>query len=195
MLLRGLNLNIKRPKDSFVFGRLAPLSQWGSPFGGQRFAALTMASLLFFSLLSVGPGYLSAEAAKKKKGGGDAELQKTLEPMAKSLDALMGKVQSHMLFSPKDSGALLSLKFQLMDLMKDNPNNPLLVKPLFQAGVIYAGREQFIDSYEMFNYLTTNFPDNPYGIRAKSEIQQLKKLLGENYFATEGPPAAPEGKK
>jgi hypothetical protein len=136
---------------------------------------------------------LSAEAAKKKKGGGDAELQKNLEPIAKVIDELNIKVQSRLLFSPKDSGQLSEVKYKLLDLLKDNATNPLMVKPLYQAAVLYTGREQFTDAYELFSYLSTNFPETPYGIRAKNEMFKLKKMLGDDYFVDDTAPPAPAG--
>ncbi|MBY0405917.1 MAG: hypothetical protein K2X66_18585 [Cyanobacteria bacterium] len=136
---------------------------------------------------------LSAEAGKKKKGG-DAELQKALTPITKIIDDLLSKVQSHYLFSPKDSGQLTTLKFQLLDLMKDNPTNPLLTKPIYQAATIYGQREQYGDSMDLYTFLVTNFPDTPYGLRAKMDLEQIKKQSGMD-TSTPAPATAAPGAK
>lgn len=139
---------------------------------------LTTTLLLCCLFCSMGSADFVAEAAKKKAGKGDAELEKTLEPMNKTLAQLIVKAQSRALFSPKESGELVDIKYQLLDLMKDNTTNPLLIKPVYQAAVLCNQREQFDDAMDLYNFLIANFADSPYGLRAKGELQLLKKQIG-----------------
>lgn len=155
-----------------------------------------MAGLLTLLVLCTTSLSLEPALAAKKKKGGDSELQKVLEPMTKTIDDLLAKVQSHYLFSAKDNDALVTLKYQVLDIIKDNPTNPLVMKPVYQTAVIYNKREQFIDAYDLFTFISANFPDTPYGQRAKGEITKMKKQLGEDYFPvdTPTPPADPPKK-
>ncbi len=150
----------------------------------QRLTLLWLSGALVLGLVGMAPQQ-DIQAAKKKKDNGaaaDAELQKGLEPLNKSLSDMLIKIQGRMLFSPKEAGALADIKYKLFDLMKDNGKNPLLVKPLYQASIIYIKREQYEDAYELLSYLSNTFPDNPYAMRAKNQVLALKKRLGEDYF-------------
>lgn len=133
---------------------------------------------------------LAAEA--KKKGGGanpaaqaDAEVKKGIDPINEQLDKLIIKVQSRALLSPKEAGELAELKYKLMDIMNQYPQNALLARPVYQAGVLFFERESYNDAYELFNYLAQGYPGNPYGTKAKSQIQQLEKRFGADYFPVE----------
>ncbi len=166
-----------------------------------RFFSLILAIAL---VLATGT-CLPADAAKKKKGSGEgakaaAELQKGLDEINKQLNSLMVKVQSRALLSPKEAGQLVELKYKLLDLMNAQPNNPLLARPVYQAGVLYQERESYNDAYELFSYVAQGYPGNPYGAKAKSQIQQLEKRFGADYFFVEKsatmpePPAAKDAK-
>ncbi|MBK8190859.1 MAG: hypothetical protein IPK79_10465 [Vampirovibrionales bacterium] len=124
--------------------------------------------------------------AKKKKGGGDpaaeAKLKETVDGLGPTLSKLLSKIQSRYLFSPEDSGQLADARFKLMDLMQQFPKNPLLIQPVYQAAVVSKKREDYDEAFEMFSFLSANFPDNQYGLRAQGEIQSMRRLLGENYF-------------
>lgn len=141
-------------------------------------------------------GDFTAEAKKKAAAGPDpaiaaeAELKKNLEPIAKQLTDLQFKIQSRELLSPKDAGQLAELKYQLLDIVNQNPQNVLIAKPLYQAGIIYSEREEYNDAYELFSYLSQGFPTNPYGGKAKGQIQQLEKRFGPGYFAIEAAAAS-----
>ena len=151
---------------------------------------LVTACMLCAILLNMA-GDFTAEAKKKAAAGPDpaiqaeAELKKNLEPITKQLTDLLFKIQSRELLSPKDAGQLAELKYQLLDIVNQNPQNVLIAKPLYQAGIIYSDREEYNDAYELFSYLAQGFPTNPYGGKARGQIQQLEKRFGPGYFAIE----------
>ncbi len=135
--------------------------------------------------LSMGVGNLSANAKKKKKEvdpQAEAKLKEGLEPLSESLNKLLIKIQSRYLFSPEDSGELADIRYKLMELMKKHPKNKQMVQPVYQAAVLYQKRELYDEAYELYTFLSSSFPDNPYGLRANSEIRSMKRLLGDNYF-------------
>ena len=141
--------------------------------------AIVLVCLVCFGALS------PVEAAKKKKGDSakaEAELKKTLDPLAKQLNDLTVKMQGRLLFSPKDAGELFKVKYQLVDLMNEHPTSPLIAKPVYQAGVLFQAREEFTDAYELFGFLANQFPASPYGIKARGQIQQLEKRFGPDHF-------------
>lgn len=137
---------------------------------------------------------IPAQAKKKAKEAdttvqADAELQKGIEPINTDLTKLMMRLEGRALLSPDEAGKLVDLKYKLLDLVNQHPQNALLAKPLYQAGVIFNQREEYNDAYEMFSHLSTGFPTNPYGLRAKGQIQQLEKRFGADYFVAITPPA------
>ncbi len=140
-----------------------------------------------------------ADAAKKKKDAVDpqaeAKLKEGLEPMSKTLGEMLVKIQARALFSPDESGKLEEIKFQLLDLMNQHPKNPVLVQPVYQAGVVYQKRERYLDAYELFSFLSLNFPENPYGLRAQNEIRSMRQKLGDAYFPAEPEPEVAEDDK
>lgn len=140
-----------------------------------------------------------AEAAKKAaeeaaaKSAQDAAmkaLEKNIQPVGMVIEQLLMRSQSRYLFSPEDTGKLADAKFKLRDFMKDNPQSAVLIRPVYQTGILCFIREQFDDAYEMFSFLAANFPNDPYGLRAKAEIRQLKKKLGADYFNDMQPDSA-----
>jgi hypothetical protein len=126
--------------------------------------------------------------AKKKAAAVDpaaaaaAELQKTLDPINKKLLDLTVLVQSRALLSPKQAGELVDIKYKLLDIMNQFPQNELLVRPMYQAGVLFMEREEFNDAYELFHYVALGAATNAYVAKSKSQIQQLEKRFGPNYF-------------
>lgn len=150
-------------------------------------AAVVCCALTMCLALLVNP----VDAAKKKKA--DAELEKALTPITKILDELVVKAEANALFSAKENGEMLDVKFKLIDLMKDNGKNAGMAKPMFQTGLIMVKREQFSDAYELFNYIATNFVDSPYSGQARMEMNKMKKLLGEEQYNVLVSEAAPVG--
>ncbi len=148
----------------------------------KRFLSLFIMGGLLFSL---GFSDLSADAKKKKKvvdPQAEEKLKKGLEPLSDSLSKLLIKIQSRYLFSPEDSGELADIRYKLMALMKEHPKNKQMVQPVYQAAVLYQKRELYDEAYELYTFLSSTFPENPYGLRSTSEIRTMKRLLGENYF-------------
>jgi hypothetical protein len=147
--------------------------------------------LLTLAAVMVSAGSESAIAAKKKAAGPDPaaqaeeEVKKGLEPINTELTKFMIKVQSRSLLSPDEAGKLADLKFKLMDIMNQYPQSTSLAKPVYQAGMLFAEREEYNDAYELFSYLAQGFPTNPYGVKAKGQIQQLEKRFGASYFTVE----------
>ncbi|MBX2860243.1 MAG: hypothetical protein KTR14_03345 [Vampirovibrio sp.] len=133
--------------------------------------------LMGFALLCSGFSSDLPAEAKKKKGGGDAEVQKSLDEFKENLQSLLIKSQSRYIFSPKESGELAEIKFKLMDLMQSNPTSTALVTPVYQTGIIYVAREGYLDAYELFSFIAGNFPDNPYATRSKSMLNRLKSNI------------------
>lgn len=142
------------------------------------------------------------EAAKKKKDDGkdaakqEAEIKAVIDPVDKTLTTLMVKIQSRGLFSPQDAGKLADVQLKLEGLMDLYPKAPQIVKSVFQTGILLTEREDYMNGYEMLSFVATQFPDNPYGLKAKSKILQLEKKLGPDYFpkdeaAAPADPAAP----
>jgi hypothetical protein len=139
---------------------------------------------------------LIAEAKKKAAGPDPATqaeetLKKDVGPLSEKITGFMVKEESRILLSPKEAGELAELKFKLMDLMNDNPQNALLAKPLYQGAVLLSLREEYNDAYELFSSVAQNYPSTPYGLKAKGQIAQLEKRLGPVYFAVETASAAP----
>ncbi|MGE0199647.1 MAG: hypothetical protein AB7P76_01625 [Candidatus Melainabacteria bacterium] len=135
---------------------------------------------------------LPAEAKKAKQDDGqaaaaaaEAELKKQVDPIAKELDGMMTKLQSRALFSPTDAGKLADIKYKLTDLISQYPDSPMIVRPVFQAATLFAEREEFLDAYELYNFLASGFAAQPYGMRSKVKLEQLKKELGADYFPKE----------
>jgi TolA-binding protein len=132
---------------------------------------------------------LTAEAKKKADAGPDpaavaAEaLKKDIGPLCDKITQFMVKEESMLLLSPKEAGELAELKFKLMDLMNDNPQNPLLAKPLYQGAVLMTMREEYDDAHNFFSYVAQNYPTTPYGMKSKLQVSQLEKRFGADHFA------------
>lgn len=146
--------------------------------------------------LMMGTGMPWADAKKKAAGPdpaaqADVEVKKGVDPINEQLGKLMIKIQSRALLSPKDAGDLADIKYKLADMMDQYPQNALLAKPVYQAGVLLFAREEYSDAYELFSYVAQGYPTNPYGLKAKGQIQQLEKRFGADYFSAEA--AAPAG--
>ena len=157
----------------------------------QKASKTAIAALLVLAV-ALGAGFSTPADAKKKaaKGPTAEEIQKSIDTLTKDVDGLTMKVQSRALLSPQENGKLVEIKFKLMDLMGQSPNNPALVRPLYQAGVLYNARESYNDAYELFNYLTEGYPANPYSNKAKSQMQMLEKRFGaDTFFVEKGSPA------
>jgi|GEM_PF-5179010 len=132
---------------------------------------------------------LTAEAKKKAAAGPDpaavAEeaLKKDIGPLCQKITQFMVKEESMRLLSPKEAGELAELKFKLMDLMNDNPQNPLMAKPLYQGAVLMIMREEYDDAYNFFSYVGQNYPTTSYGMKSKVQVSQLEKRFGAEHFA------------
>lgn len=159
--------------------------------------ALLMAAIL---AVSIGfSGSITAEAKKKAAAAADpsaqadTEIKKVLDPLNEQLSKLMIKLQSRALLSPEEAGKLVDLKYKLLDLLGQYPQNALLAKPLFQAATLFAQREAYEDAYEMFNNLVQGYATSPYGLKAKGQLQQMDKKFGAGYFAEAALPATTSG--
>lgn len=163
-----------------------------TPLSGRNGAGLRKSlAMILLAGICLGAGAdLHAEAKKKGGGKADAEIQKGLEPINAALDPLLLKVQARALLSPEEAGKLTDLKYKLLDLVDQFPQNALLAKPVYQAALLFSLREEYSDAYELFGVLSGGFAASPYGIRAKGQMQQLEKRLGPDYFATMGAAAS-----
>lgn len=164
-------------------------------------------ALLLLTLCFTGLGDLTAEAQKKKakvdpaaQAAAEAEakakaeveaLKKGLDPVAAQLTKLMMRIEGRGLLSSEEAGQLVDMKYKLLDLMEQFPQNASLAKPVYQAGIIFVDREAYNDAFEMFNYLAQGYASNPYGAKAKGQIQTLERKFGANYFSVELAAPAP----
>jgi hypothetical protein len=161
---------------------------------------------LIVALLALGLGLgpslnLSAEAKKKAAAAvdptakNDAEVKKIVDPLNDQLGKLMLKVEARALLSPDEAGQLVDIKYKLVDAVTQYPQSTLLVRPLYQAGILFLQRESFNDAYELFSNLAQGFPTTPYGLKSKGQITQLEKRFGADYFAADvaAPPAGAPG--
>jgi hypothetical protein len=157
---------------------------------------------LAIALLTLGLGLgssinFTAEAKKKATGAdpaakADTEVKKVVDPLNEQLGKLMVKVESRALLSPDEAGKLVDIKYKLVDALTQYPTSALLVRPLYQAGILFCQRESYNDAYELFSYLAQGFPATPYGLKSKGQIAQLEKRFGADYFAADGAgPATP----
>lgn len=151
-------------------------------------------ALLMAVIFWQGAALCPADAKKKKDAGVDvaaeaakqeAALKKELDPVNKQINDLMVKMQSRGLFSPTDAGKLTSVRFKLFDIISQYPAQPILAGPAYQAGLLLSEREEFHNAYELFSFVAESFPQHAYGLKAKSQIQQLERRLGANYFPKE----------
>jgi hypothetical protein len=144
----------------------------------------------------VDPVAQAAAEAESKAKAAEAEIKKGLDPISKQLSKLLIRVQGRGLLSPDEAGQLVELKYQLLDLMEAFPQHGLLAKPVYQAGTLFSDREAYNDAFEMFNYLAQGYASNPYGAKAKGQIQILERQFGANFFSLEKanpvPTAQPE---
>ncbi len=145
----------------------------------------------------VDPAAQAAAEAEAKAKAAEAALQKGLTPLTTDLTRLMMRIQGRGLLSPDEAGKLVEIKYKLLDLMEQYPQNPMLAKPLYQAGTLFSEREAYNDAFEMFQYLAQGYMSNPYGAKAKGQIQMLERKFGANYFSVEmaapvAPPATAE---
>jgi hypothetical protein len=172
------------PSSGFITGR----SQWLSTIG---LSVVVAVSLLV--LPSPEPGFAKKKAAKGEKSQEaiDAEVKKTLEPLQTTLTDLMKKVQNRYLFSVKEADKLSEAHASLSDLMNQYPTHALLVKPAYEAAVILAQREQYLDAYQCLQFVATQFPQSPYGLKAKIQLHKLEKQLGADYFSADVKPNRP----
>lgn len=133
----------------------------------------------------VDPAAQAAAEADAKAKAAEAEIQKGLAPITTQLTQLMTRIQGRGLFSPKEAGELVTLKYKLLDLMEKYPQHTALARPVYQAGTLFVDREAYNDAFEMFNYLAQGYTGNPYGAKAKGQIQILERQFGANYFSVE----------
>lgn len=142
---------------------------------------------LILGLAGLNPAFA---AAKKKLSKADKAVQADLEPIAQDLSNLSLKASSRGLFSPSDMSKALDIKLKLLQLISDNPTSTLLPEPAYQAGRLFQAREMYDDAYDFYNFVTTNFATSPYAVQSKVQIQRMKQLLGESYFADSAPAEA-----
>lgn len=139
----------------------------------------------------VDPAAQAAAEAEAKTKAIEAEIQTALTPLNKQLTALMMRVQARGLFSPEEAAQLVEIKYKLLDLIDQYPQNPSLAKPIYQAGTLFVERESYNDAFELFNYLAQGYSGLSYGAKAKGQIQQLEKQFGASYFSVELAAPAP----
>lgn len=149
--------------------------------------------MLIALLLTCPAGALAGKKAKAGPSQEDTDVKAVIDKIDKPLNDLVIKEQSRVIFSPKDAGDLADIRVKLTDLITQYPKNLQLVRPAYQAGMLYTDREAFMDGYELLSFIATQFPDNPYGLKAKIKINQLEKKLGADYFPKDDPAVLPSG--
>ncbi|MFN8614449.1 MAG: hypothetical protein U0003_00850 [Vampirovibrionales bacterium] len=133
-----------------------------------------------------------ALAKKKKKGASEEEVKAAVQPMQQNVIELLSKIQARLLFTPKDNEKLEEVKWQVMDLVAQYPDSPLMVQPVYQAAILLSKREWYQDAYDLFSHLTTAYPDHPINAKAQFEMARLTKRYGSDAFASSD--AAPSAK-
>ena len=139
-------------------------------------AGWILALLLMVAVDTLPTGAPLALAQKKKKGPSEEEVKAAVQPVQQRVVQLLGKIQSRLLFTPKDNEALEEVKWQVMDLVALYPDSPLMVQPVYQAAVL-------------FSHLTTTSPDSPMTPKAQLELNKLSKRFGADTFAVATPTA------
>ncbi|MDH4378323.1 MAG: hypothetical protein QE263_00240 [Vampirovibrionales bacterium] len=152
-------------------------------------AGWLLALLLLIALDTLPTGAPLALAKKKKKGPSEEEVKAAVQPVQQRVVQLLGKIQSRLLFTPKDNEALEEVKWQVMDLVAQYPDSPLMVQPVYQAAVLFSRREWHQDAYDLFSHLTTAYPDSPMTPKAQLELNKLSKRFGADTFAVASPAA------
>ncbi|MEM0951598.1 MAG: hypothetical protein AAGI66_05570 [Cyanobacteria bacterium P01_H01_bin.74] len=138
-----------------------------------RFLRPTVVAVLVLSVIFA-LGNSSALAKKKgKKGKSDKEVEKILEPVQEDMDKLVLKMNGGFLFSPQEAQKMLEIKFTLIDLIDEYPKSKLVIKPVYQFGLLLQQREAYNDAYELLSFLADSFPDSAYGVRAKTQLNDL----------------------
>lgn len=140
---------------------------------------------------AIDPVAQAAADAQAKAAAEEAQIKKGLDPINRDLNKLMVKVESRALLSPNEAGLLVDIKYKLLDLMDQFPQNAMLAKSVYQAGTLFNDREAYNDAFELFNYLALGYASNPYGAKAKGQIQRLERKFGANYFSVEMAAPAP----
>lgn len=140
--------------------------------------ALSLAMVCVFTT-----GLTPVDAKKKKKPKiNEEEVKSAIEPVQTDVRALMGKIQSRLLFTPEDNGKLDELKWQLMDLMALYGKSNLLAQPLYQAAVLFETRERLNDAYDMYQFVETTYPEEVVATRAGFKRHKLEQRFGSDLF-------------
>ena len=150
-------------------------------------AGWILALLLLVAVDTMPSGTSVALAKKKKKGPSEEEVKAAVQPVQQKVVQLLAKIQSRLLFTPKDNEALEEVKWQVMDLVAQYPDSPLMVQPVYQAAVLLSRREWYQDAYDLFSHITTTYPDNPMTPKAQLELNKLSKRFGADTFAVAAP--------
>jgi len=118
---------------------------------------------------------------------------KQVSTISDQLIKLQMAIEGGHLLSPDEAGQLVSLKYQLQDMLMQSPATPQLDKCLYIAAMLFTEREAYDNAYELYGNLSESFPSTPYGLRAKAQMQRLEKKYGADTFAAYIPltPAAP----
>lgn len=145
-----------------------------------QLAQTIMIALMILTVLVMCVDPAIAWAAGKK---GKADLQTELDTLSQDLTPLSRKAVAKGFFSPVDAGKVLDIKIKMLELMKQNPGNELLLRPAYESAKLFRAREMYDDAFDFFNFIKTNFPDSPYAIQSSVEMQRMKEILGDSYFA------------
>jgi TolA-binding protein len=154
-------------------------------------AGWLLALLLLIALDTLPMGAPLALAKKKKKGPSEEEVKAAVQPVQQRVTQLLSKIQSHLLFTPKDNETLEEVKWQMMDLVAQYPDSPLMVQPTYQAAILFVRREWYEDAYDLLSHIATTYPDHPLAPKANLEISKLSKRFGADMFAVATPAASP----
>jgi hypothetical protein len=127
-------------------------------------------------------GLTPVDAKKKKPKINEDEVKSAIEPVQTDVRALMGKIQSRLLFTPEDNGKLDELKWQLMDLMALYGKSNLLAQPVYQAAVLFESRERLNDAYDMYQFVESTYPEEPVATRAGFKRHKLEQRFGSDLF-------------
>jgi hypothetical protein len=118
-------------------------------------------------------GFEAVAAKKKKKKLTDAEITTLLEPITKDINGISTKVKSRRLLSPEENEKLMAAYDTLSGLMQDASGNPQLLAPLYQLGVLFTARQNWLEAYDSLDYVAKNYANTPYAARAQRYLIQV----------------------
>jgi len=123
----------------------------------------------------------STAHAKKSSKGSAKTLTKDWSELEPKLKVLMGKVQTHTLFTPEDGQSLEDLAQASQGLQEKYAKVAEFAPMLYNMAVLFKAREMYFESYDAFQTVITNYGTSPYARKAQFQMMGLKKVMGADF--------------